>query len=64
VGNLTRSITIPDTLTGGATERLVTFQAIGAVVGLLFLYRGDSGNDGRWQTTAFSPKPVGMNETN
>jgi len=33
VGHLTSSITVPDALTGGAPERLATFQAIGTVVG-------------------------------
>jgi len=35
VGHLTSSITVPDVLTGDAAERLIAFQAIGALVGRL-----------------------------
>jgi len=42
VGHLTSSIAVPDTLAGCTAERLVAFEAIGAVVGRLFLC-GDRG---------------------
>jgi len=47
VGQLTSTIAVPDTLTGVAAERLVAFEAIGTVVGRLFLYgSGGSGEHG------------------
>jgi len=38
VGHLTSSIAVPDVLTGGAAERLVAFEAIGAVVSRLLQF--------------------------
>jgi len=40
VGDLTGSITIPNSLTGNAAERLIAFQAIGAVAGRLLQCSG------------------------
>jgi len=38
VGHLTSTIAVPDTLAGCTAEKLVAFEAIGAVVGHLFLF--------------------------
>jgi len=47
VGHLTSSIAVPDALTSGAAERLIGFEAIGAIVGRLFLYGSCGGGERR-----------------